>query len=724
MKTKIFTLLGIVFLFFSCQNEPLDLQEDALQTFSFSSSQRAVSCEPDFESLHASLPNTVSIQTTANPGDDAYFDFDILNTDLAATGLQGWCGDVDGYLEVEGPYEFSVYSSYEDFPTDQFENPQNFPLVNWILNQDFIGKVSPISGETYTYGMVQWAIWELLDDRNCINCYYLTGDVKDGWKNNKAALEAIAMELVDAAIANGQGFVPGCGQQVALMFIANERNANNQIIQSIIYTVDVPEKVIEECFECEGKVTELELQYNGDQEATIRVETKGKGKKKTGAVVFEGTVAPGETFSFVGNDKKGTLGTEIKIYVNDDENTKIHTSCSKPIGPGLISGDFEVISGSSREGGNLCPIDTPPGGDDCSECEGKVTNLELQYNGSAAATITVKTKKDGEHGGNVVFNETVMPGESFSFVGNDKKGTLGTEITIYVDGSINTKIHTSCSKPIGPGLVSGDFEVLSGSSREGGELCPINTPPGGGDCNECDGKITRLDLQYNGGASANIEVVQKKDGIMAFSGNVNPGETFTFYGKDDKGTLGTEITIFINGSEAQKIHTSCSVEIGAGSVFGDFTVMGGASRNGGELCPVDTTPPASAQCDCDGKIVKMSVVYSGPNDVTVTVAGEDGNIAKTFYNVLAGDILEADLGNVGKWWYWSVDGNLQASIHTSCSDDILGNVDASKSVFGNMGTYPDPADDKGNKNDGTFLVSSHTDENGNTCSLDLLAGGH
>ncbi len=45
---------------------------------------------------------------------------------------------------------------------------------------------------------------------------------------------------------------------------------------------------------------------------------------------------------------------------------------------------------------------------------------------------------------------TVQPGEAFTFNGTDS-GTLGTEITLFVNGSLNTTVHTSCSKPIGPG---------------------------------------------------------------------------------------------------------------------------------------------------------------------------------------------------------------------------------------------------------------------------------
>ena len=98
-----------------------------------------------------------------------------------------------------------------------------------------------------------------------------------------------------------------------------------------------------------------------------------------------------------------------------------------------------------------------------------MTQLTLQYNGSDSAFIEVAQKK----GGDIVFSGTVDPGEQFTFNGTDKD-TLGTEISIYVDGSLNTKIHTSCSKPVGIGMVSGSFTITDGYSRNGGKLCPIN----------------------------------------------------------------------------------------------------------------------------------------------------------------------------------------------------------------------------------------------------------
>ena len=51
---------------------------------------------------------------------------------------------------------------------------------------------------------------------------------------------------------------------------------------------------------------------------------------------------------------------------------------------------------------------------------------------------------------------------------------MGPFIEIWVNGVLATSIHTSCSEPIGPGLVSGDFEVVDGESLFGGPL-PIFT---------------------------------------------------------------------------------------------------------------------------------------------------------------------------------------------------------------------------------------------------------
>ncbi len=119
----------------------------------------------------------------------------------------------------------------------------------------------------------------------------------------------------------------------------------------IVAALSVPEA--EECGPCKGKITELTLKYTGDTTAFIEV-----FQKKDPVPIFAGDVDPGGEFTFVGTDKKGTMGTEITILVNGKENTTIHTSCSQEIGPGFVSdnGRFSVISGESLKGGPLCPM--------------------------------------------------------------------------------------------------------------------------------------------------------------------------------------------------------------------------------------------------------------------------------------------------------------------------------------------------------------------------------
>ncbi|MGA1867590.1 MAG: hypothetical protein ACMUJM_03485 [bacterium] len=226
----------------------------------------------------------------------------------------------------------------------------------------------------------------------------------------------------------------------------------------------IPDECMPQCYECDGKVSSLTLRYNGDTGAQIKVTQKGK----CGSIVFNDSVEAGGTFTFSGQDQNGTLGTEICIYVDGEFNTKIHTSCSQPIGPCMTFGSFTVVEGYSKNGGLLCPI--VPSDDECGQCYGKVTSLTLQYNADTGAQIEVKQKGKC---GSTVFNDYVEAGGTFTFFGQDKDGTLGTEIFIYVDGEFNTKIHTSCSQPIGPGMTFGSFTVKEGFSKDGGPLCSV-----------------------------------------------------------------------------------------------------------------------------------------------------------------------------------------------------------------------------------------------------------
>ncbi len=171
----------------------------------------------------------------------------------------------------------------------------------------------------------------------------------------------------------------------------------------------------------------------------------------------------------------------------------------------------------------------------------------MQYNGTSAETIVVLQKKDNVE----IFNSVVQPGDLFTIYGEENDGTMGTEISLYIGGQLDTKIHTSCSKPIGPGLIAGNFLVISGYSLDGGLLCPIP------DCLECDGKVNDLTLQYTGTSAKQIKVIQDKGTVELFNQLVQPGDYFQFVGTDGaNNSMGTKIYMYIDCRSSAKVGQS------------------------------------------------------------------------------------------------------------------------------------------------------------------------
>ncbi|NEO53300.1 MAG: Cys-Gln thioester bond-forming surface protein, partial [Okeania sp. SIO3B5] len=171
--------------------------------------------------LNSSLPDEVTFdfeqfQTgNATFGKDSYFDVDITGNSLLAGQHDAYCIDTDRFIEDSGTLTAKVYSTYETLPDgligDQstlpgapagfgnIEKPENFDLLNWILNQCFIGKELFDSNNnslgTITYGDIQRAIWELIDDENST-------------QNLGPFDQDRADRIQELAEANGENFVP------------------------------------------------------------------------------------------------------------------------------------------------------------------------------------------------------------------------------------------------------------------------------------------------------------------------------------------------------------------------------------------------------------------------------------------------------------------------------------------------------------------------------------
>ncbi|RIV30559.1 hypothetical protein D2V08_15850 [Flagellimonas lutimaris] len=161
------------------------------------------------ETIVANLPETLEF-CTVNQGPDAYLNITIGEGSLAGS-YGAWCIDNDSPIQLSNCYTADVYALNEELPDSAFEYPENFDLVNWLLNQNIVGEPSVSSGEAYTYGDLQFAIWKLLDDiedESCAECNL--GTFTSGHVD----------ELVALAQENGTDFNPECGNVTGVILIS------------------------------------------------------------------------------------------------------------------------------------------------------------------------------------------------------------------------------------------------------------------------------------------------------------------------------------------------------------------------------------------------------------------------------------------------------------------------------------------------------------------------
>jgi hypothetical protein len=238
-----------------------------------------------------------------------------------------------------------------------------------------------------------------------------------------------------------------------------------------------------------GKVNELTLSYLGTETDAFIEVYEGKDRRAD-KFLFSGTFNQFDTFTFVGIKANGEMGNEISVWVDGVRNTKIHTSCSKPIGPGLISDDFEVVSGTSSGNGELCPVPPPPppGSNWCDGAKAKA--LEVQYTGEdCSATnhnqdpskvecsgdpafaplvriLATDKANPNDNRAKVWFDDEVVLGSTFwidATNGGDTKLKAETHVFIF-DGQGNLlqtiEFHTSCSQPLGAGDQFGSLLMI------------------------------------------------------------------------------------------------------------------------------------------------------------------------------------------------------------------------------------------------------------------------
>ncbi len=362
--------------------------------------------------------------------------------------------------------------------------------------------------------------------------------------------------------------IPAGVGSITVELISDGSRANPASLTWITAALSIDNPPSEDCGECDGKITKLTLQNNGPG-AVIKVV-----QKKPEVAIFNSFVGAGATFTFEGVDDKGTMSTEISVYVDDILNVKIHTSCSQDIFIGSVFGLFTVIDGYSRNGGKLCP-DGGNGGGPCEISSQKVKidkkklEWEIKNEGTETATISSIYILWPESNGalkKIEFDKKIYDQEtSWNAAGVTFTQFIGDlkDRQIKKGDKEKLKFEFKNNAAAGPYSIVVVFE-------EGCEIAldiPGNVN-GGGDA--CTSKIAATSLKYTGDPLTNVTVkfVGKSKQSNASSeynlatlntGDIlDDGSGWTVSGLP--GDLGSKMSIFINGELHEVHHTSCSVE--------------------------------------------------------------------------------------------------------------------------------------------------------------------
>jgi|TARA_R110000764_G_scaffold240105_1_gene343065 hypothetical protein len=318
------------FTFFSCEVEPAggeNLEAIAgkgkIKAEKNNNNGDSEECVVD---LFPTLPSLANACVTAKGvnASGAYFDLAINDTELAGN-YDAWCMDFDTSLNESQCFEGNVYSSYDVLPESGIEQPENFDMINWILNQNFVGQESTVGG-TYTYGDVQYAMWVLIDALtiNCATCSNL-----DPWDI------ARAQEIIDQAMANGDGYEPGIGDQLGVVLIPTDSS-----VQSVIISIPM---------ECEPEPSCETAFARGTDGNTCFI---GEGFNRWGwsiGPLAEGTEETYEIYAAAGQcdiEKGELVGTVDVTYVGGE------VSVTYNIDEGYTASETHTYAGS-----NMFPMD-------------------------------------------------------------------------------------------------------------------------------------------------------------------------------------------------------------------------------------------------------------------------------------------------------------------------------------------------------------------------------
>jgi len=374
----------------------------------------------------------------------------------------------------------------------------------------------------------------------------------------------------------------------------------------------LPAEAQTDCVACgdgdADKVGQLTFRYTGSASAEIAV-YNDKEAKDDALVYGPTTVEAGGEFTVTAPSDKGEFETETSLYVNGTKDAQFHTSCSRPIGPGLAKGSFEIVAGEDSTGATLCEVECALCGDS-GDADG-IAQLTFSYDGSD--TVAIYNDKEAKQDA-LLFEGT--PSGPFTVravdVGEDK---LKSDISLYVGGEKAATLHTSCSQPLYPGQTVAGFTVEGGRTKNGRALCSLDDLGCAecGDDGDADGVVSAT-LEYTGDrTNGTVEVYNdkemKSEALLATIDLENT-RTVSFSASDvDEETLKSDISVYLNDERNARFHTSCSRPFGPGIQKGDFKVLEASTDMGRGLCEIECQE-CGGEGDADG-VNSLTLEYTG-----------------------------------------------------------------------------------------------------------------
>ncbi|MEQ9481687.1 SdrD B-like domain-containing protein, partial [Coleofasciculus sp. F4-SAH-05] len=587
-------------------------------------------------SLSAALPNelTFSIKLDAGSDPDAsYLDITVKDSPgtenvLEGMTFDGYCIDTDRGISPNRDYTAKVYSSYESLPdeligTGLIEKPENFDLVNWILNQGFEGQASTGNG-TYTSGDVQRAVWSLLDDQQSNG-----GGTLGAWE------QARVDEILDLAQDNGEGFVPEYdyttifGEQVigkmGVILVPDSNNdglPNNQIVIAEVELSKIGDTVWSDC-DADGIQDGNEAGMAGVT-VNLLADINGDG------VIEESEVVDTTTTDANGNYEFTVIGGDYKVQFEQPEN--------KLISPANQGGDDTVDS----DGLVSDVVTLAPGDNDTTVDAGfyHPPSFKAALPGMLTFSIQLDAGSDPD-ASYVDITIKDVPGTDNIFEGMTFDGyCLDTDRPINRNVDYTAKVYSSLEplpdELIGPGLIEKpeNLDLINWILNQGFEG-QLSTEDGTYTSGDVQRAIWELidDQQSNGGGSLGAWEQARVDEILALAQSNGEGfvpeyDYTTIFGEQVVGKFGLILVPDTDGDcLPDKQIVIAEVEL---SKLGDRVWLDSDAdgiQDAGEAGIADVTVNLFADIDGDGVFEDSEVV-----DTTTTDA--NGNYE---FSVMAGE---------------------------------------------------------------------------------------